>query len=103
VQDTATADMMRSGAASPFWQVMKEHAPSALSRYIPVVAAYFSDDEGRLLALPFNISTPVLYFNRDAFREAKLDVSKIPSSWYGMPSVLGRLLESGRPCALTTT
>ncbi|HEY9532575.1 MAG TPA: sn-glycerol-3-phosphate ABC transporter substrate-binding protein UgpB [Burkholderiales bacterium] len=103
VQDTATADMMRSGAALPLWQVMKEHAPSAQSRYIPVVAAYFSDDEGRLLALPFNISTPVLYFNRDAFREAKLDVSKIPSSWYGMPSVLGRLLESGRPCALTTT
>ena len=103
VQDTATADMMRSGAALPLWQVMQLNAPSGQPRYIPAVAAYFSDDEGRLLALPFNVSTPVLYFNRDAFREAKLDVSKIPSSWYGMPTVLGRLVEAGRPCALTTT
>ena len=103
VHEAATADIMHSGVAVPLWQVMQEHAPTAQPRYIPAVAAYFSDGEGRLLALPFNISTPVLYFNRDAFREAKLDVSNIPSSWYGMPAVLGRLLESGRPCAFTTT
>lgn len=103
VQDAATADMMLSGAALPLWQMMQEHAPAMAPRYLPAVAAYFSDDQGRLLALPFNISTPVLYYNRDAFREAELDPSKPPRTWYEMPGVLGRLLESGRPCALTTT
>jgi sn-glycerol 3-phosphate transport system substrate-binding protein len=103
VQDTATAEVMRSGGALPLWQVLQQHGAWAQTRYIPAAAAYFSDDEGRLLALPFNVSTPVLYFNRDALREAKVDVGKLPSSWYDMPAVLGRLLDSGRPCALTTT
>ncbi len=99
VQDAATADMMRSGAALPLWRVLQADA----ARYLPAVAAYFSDEEGRLLALPFNISTPVLYYNRDAFREAKLDPAKPPRTWYEMPATLAALLESGRGCALTTT
>jgi sn-glycerol 3-phosphate transport system substrate-binding protein len=103
VQDAATVEMMRSGAALPLWRVMQDHAPATDPRYLPAVAAYFSDEQGRLLALPFNISTPVLYYNRDAFREAKLDPSKPPRTWYDTPAVLGRLLDSGRPCALTTT
>ncbi|HEX6320108.1 MAG TPA: sn-glycerol-3-phosphate ABC transporter substrate-binding protein UgpB [Burkholderiales bacterium] len=99
VQDAATADMMRSGASLPLWHLM----PDSNARYLPAVSAYFADEEGRLLALPFNISTPVLYYNRDAFREAKLDPSKPPRTWYEMPAVLGTLLESGRSCAFTTT
>jgi sn-glycerol 3-phosphate transport system substrate-binding protein len=31
------------------------------------------DGEGRLLALPLGRATPVLYYNRDAFRAAGLD------------------------------
>lgn len=103
VQDAATADMMHSGAALPLWQVMREHGQGADPRYLPAVSAYFSDEEGRLLALPFNISTPVLYYNRDAFRQAKLDPLKPPGTWYEMPAVLGTLVESGWGCALTTT
>jgi sn-glycerol 3-phosphate transport system substrate-binding protein len=99
VQDAATADMMRSGAALPLWRVLQADA----ARYLPAVAAYFADEDGRLLALPFNISTPVLYYNRDAFREAKLDPAKPPRTWYEMPATLAALLESGRGCALTTT
>ncbi|HEX6267545.1 MAG TPA: sn-glycerol-3-phosphate ABC transporter substrate-binding protein UgpB [Burkholderiales bacterium] len=103
VLDAATADMMSSGAALPLWRVMQESGPAVDTRYLPAVAAYFSDEEGRLLALPFNISTPVLYYNRDAFRQAKLDPSKPPRTWYEMPATLGTLVESGLPCALTTT
>ncbi|HEX2198183.1 MAG TPA: sn-glycerol-3-phosphate ABC transporter substrate-binding protein UgpB [Burkholderiales bacterium] len=99
VQDAATADMMHSGAALPLWRLMPERE----ARYLPAVSAYFSDEEGRLLALPFNISTPVLYYNRDAFREAKLDPDKPPRTWYEVPPILGALVQSGRACALTTT
>jgi sn-glycerol 3-phosphate transport system substrate-binding protein len=82
---------------------MQEAEAGREARYLPAVSAYFADEEGRLLALPFNISTPVLYYNRDAFREAKLDPSQPPRTWYEMPAVLGTLLESGRSCAFTTT
>ena len=103
VQDAATAEMMRSGAALPLWQVLQEQPPAAQARYLPAVAAYFSDEQGRLLALPFNVSTPVLYYNRDAFRQAKLDPAKPPTTWYQMPETLGVLVASGQSCALTTT
>lgn len=103
VQESGTADMMRSGAARALWQVMRESGQALDARYLPAVSAYFSDADGRLLALPFNVSTPVLYYNRDAFRRAKLDPSKPPKTWYEMPHTLGALVEAGQPCGLTTT
>jgi sn-glycerol 3-phosphate transport system substrate-binding protein len=102
VPEAATADMLRSGAARPLWQVMQETGQALESKYLPAVSAYFSDAEGRLLALPFNGATPVLYYNRDAFRKANLDPSKPPQTWDDMPKALGALVESGEACALTT-
>jgi sn-glycerol 3-phosphate transport system substrate-binding protein len=102
VYEVGTADMIHSGAARPLWQVMQDSGQSLEAKYVPAVSAYFSDANGRLLALPFNTSTPVLYYNRDAFRKAKLDPSKAPRTWYEMPETLGALVEAGQACALTT-
>jgi len=110
VQDGATADMMQSGFARPLWQLAQESRPkrrqqshqSADAGYLPAVAAYFSDAEGRLLALPFTAATPVLYFNRDAFRQAQLDPELPPKTWYEAAKTLGVLVESGQSCGLTT-
>jgi sn-glycerol 3-phosphate transport system substrate-binding protein len=108
VQDAATAEVLRSGLARPLWQLMQEtpRKPDAKSlrdaKYLPTVAAYFSDPEGRLLALPFTAATPVLYYNRDAFRQAQLDPAAAPQTWYEMAKTLGVLLESGQSCGLTT-
>lgn len=54
------------------------------------------------LALPLNTARPVLYYNRDAFRRAKLDPRKAPNTWYEMADMLGSLAESGQSCAYTT-
>jgi len=114
VQDAGTADMLRSGRARALWQLMQESRPkprqksrlkpqSAVeAQYLPAVAAYFSDAEGRLLALPFTAATPVLYYNRDAFREAVLDPDLPPKTWYEVAKTLGVLVESGQSCGLTT-
>lgn len=102
VYEVGTADMIHSGAARPLWQVMHEAGQSLDAKYVPAVSAYFSDSKGRLLALPFNTATPILYYNRDAFRKAKLDPSKPPKTWYEMPKTLGALIESGQSCGLTT-
>jgi sn-glycerol 3-phosphate transport system substrate-binding protein len=69
---------------------------------LPAVAGYFSDNAGQLLALPFNISTPILFYNKDAFRKAKLDPEKPPKTWYEMPKAMGALLEAGIECVYTT-
>ena len=54
------------------------------------------------LALPLNTARPVLYYNRDAFRSAKLDPRAAPKTWYEMAGVLGSLAEAGQSCAYTT-
>jgi sn-glycerol 3-phosphate transport system substrate-binding protein len=103
VYEAGTADVLaQEHAVRPLWQVMRDAAQPLDSDYLPAVAAPFSDAQGRLLALPFNVSTPVLYFNRAAFRKAKLDAGAPPRTWYEMPAVLGALLDSGSACAFTT-
>jgi sn-glycerol 3-phosphate transport system substrate-binding protein len=103
IYEAGTADVMaQEHAVRPLWQVMADVAQPFDSDYLPAVAGSFSDAQGRLIALPFNVSTPVLYFNRAAFRKAKLDASKPPRTWYEMPAVLGALVDSGSACAFTT-
>jgi sn-glycerol 3-phosphate transport system substrate-binding protein len=46
----------------------------------PNVANYYSVD-GRLYSMPFNTSNPVLYYNKDMFKEAGLDPEKAPRTW----------------------
>jgi sn-glycerol 3-phosphate transport system substrate-binding protein len=103
VPDVATADFMaRKGVARPLWQLMAESGRPADARLLPSVAGYFSDDQGRLLALPLTAATPVLYYNRDAFRFALLDADKAPNTWYEMPRTLEALYASGSSCPFTT-
>jgi sn-glycerol 3-phosphate transport system substrate-binding protein len=97
VAESDSADMLKSGAARPLWELVQLEAS-----YLPAVSAQLSDGEGRLYALPFTGATPVLYYNRDSFRNARLDPAKVPHSWYDMPQTLAALAESGQACALTT-
>ena len=102
--EIGTAQMMAAkSAVRPLWQVFAEAGEHVDARsFLPAVAGYFSDGAGRLVALPFNISTPILFYNKDAFRKAKLDPENPPKTWYEMPRAMGELLEAGYPCAYTT-
>ena len=101
-EETFGARFAAHPAVRPLWQVMAESGLSLEAKMIPAVAAYFSDAHGRLLALPLNGATPVLYYNRDAFRRAKLDPARAPKTWYEMAEALGALVESGVACGYTT-
>jgi len=57
----------------------------------------------RRLGIPLNTARPVLYYNRDAFRRAKLNPQAAPKTWYEMAGVLGSLAEAGQSCAYTTS
>jgi sn-glycerol 3-phosphate transport system substrate-binding protein len=80
--------------ARPLWQVVNLKPGSSFGEE-PV------DGEGRLLALPLGRATPVLYYNRDAFRMAMLDPAKPPVTWDEMVPVLAALVAVGSDCALT--
>jgi sn-glycerol 3-phosphate transport system substrate-binding protein len=106
VSELGTAHLMAAkGAVRPLWQVAAGEGAARLDAkaFLPAVASYFSDETGRLVALPFNTSTPILFYNKDAFRKAKLDPESPPKTWYEMPKAMGELLEAGYECVYTTT
>ncbi|RJQ62031.1 MAG: extracellular solute-binding protein [Desulfobacteraceae bacterium] len=83
VFEVGTATMMAAkGAIKPVYEVMAESGlPFDPKAYLPTVTGYYSTSEGKMLSMPFNSSTPVLYYNIDAFKRAGLDPSKPPKTW----------------------
>jgi sn-glycerol 3-phosphate transport system substrate-binding protein len=60
------------------------------------------DAKGRLVALPILYSTPVLFYNKSAFRKANLDPEQPPKTWLEMQGMLDKLQEAGYACPYTT-
>ena len=103
VDDAGNAELLaQKGLVRPLWQVMAQARQSLDAKTVPAVAGTFSDAQGRLLALPLSTSTAVLYYNRDAFRRARLD-PVAPKSWYQMAHALGALIDAGQACGYTTS
>ena len=80
VYEVGTATMMASKAIKPVYEVFKEAGINVdESQFVPTVAGYYTDSKtGHLLSQPFNSSTPVLYYNKDAFKKAGLDPEQPP-------------------------
>jgi sn-glycerol 3-phosphate transport system substrate-binding protein len=105
VFEVGTATMMASkGAIIPVAEVMKtagaKFDPSA---YVPAVAGYYTAPNGQMLSFPFNSSTTVFHFNKDAFKAAGLDPNKAPSTWPEVALAAAKLKAAGHKCPFTTS
>jgi sn-glycerol 3-phosphate transport system substrate-binding protein len=106
VYELGTANMMVAhNAVRHVWEVMAEAGVRLDSKaFVPAVASYFSDAQGRLEGMPFNTSTPVMFYNKDAFRAAGLDPEQPPKTWYEMVPMLGKLKYTAKiPCGYVTS
>ncbi|TPE47098.1 sn-glycerol-3-phosphate ABC transporter substrate-binding protein UgpB [Maribrevibacterium harenarium] len=103
VFEVGTASMMAAkGAIYPVYQLMRENGqPFVADDYLSSVTGYYSDEEGNMLSMPFNSSTPVLYYNKELF--AKAGISQAPKTWEEMESVSQKLLANGVTCGFTTS
>ena len=105
VFEVGTATMMSAkGAIKPVAEVMKESGlkfdPSV---YIPAVSGYYTAPNGQMLSFPFNSSTTVFYYNKDAFKAAGIDASKPPTTWPEVALAAAKLKASGHKCPFTTS
>lgn len=105
VFEVGTATMMASkGAIVPVAEVMKKAGvtfdPAA---YVPAVAGYYTAPNGEMLSFPFNSSTTVLHYNKDAFKAAGLDPEKPPVTWPELMEAAAKLKASGHQCPFTTS
>ena len=65
-----------------------------------MVGPYSKD--GKLYALPYSAATPILYYNKDAFKKAGLDPEKPPRTWPTVAEHAKKLLASGTKCGFST-
>jgi sn-glycerol 3-phosphate transport system substrate-binding protein len=84
-QDFIDRDTATSGAEQGY------PAPIDLSDFEPRALDYYTLD-GKLQAMPFNLSGLVLYYDRDAFRSAGLDPDKPPTTLDDVTAVSRKLL-----------
>src|SRR3546814_3003130 len=95
--------MAAKGAVNPVYEVMETGGETFdPSVYLPTVTGYYTDPEGNMLSMPYNSSTPVLYYNKDAFEQAGLDPNAPPKTWGEFGEVLDALKASGSSCPFTT-
>lgn len=97
VFEVGTATMMAAkGAVYPVEQVMKDAGePFDKSAYLPAVISYYQTPKGELLSMPFNSSTPVLWYNQDALDKAGVAV---PKTWNDMKTASEKLVAAGHKC-----
>ena len=104
VFEVGTATMMAGKKAiKPVYEVMAQSGEKFDPKsYMPAVTSYYSDTQGRMLSMPFNSSTPVFYYNKDAFKKAGLDPNKPPKTWDEVEANAVKLKASGAACSFTT-
>ena len=61
------------------------------------------DAKGKVVALPVLYSTPVLFYNKNAFRKAKLNPDQPPKTWFEMQGMLDKLQDAGYACPYTSS
>jgi sn-glycerol 3-phosphate transport system substrate-binding protein len=81
--EVGTGTMLAAGkAVKQIWELSTETGVVLDPKtYIPAIRGYYSLSDGRMASMPFNSSTAVMWYNKDAFRAAGLDPEKPPVTW----------------------
>lgn len=91
IYDIGTRFMIDSGWVIPMQELIDADSWD-LSQVEPNIAAYYTVN-GTLYSMPFNSSTPILYYNKDIFDKA--GITEIPDSLPGIGEIGDDLINKG--------
>lgn len=91
IYDIGTRFMIDSGWVVPMQELIDEDNWD-LSQVEPNIAAYYTVNDS-LYSMPFNSSTPILYYNKDIFDKA--GITDIPDSLPGIAEIGDDLINKG--------
>lgn len=102
--ETGVITLMLSGAIVPAEELLARHGVTIdKSAYLAPAVNTYTDPNGKLLGMPFNSSTPILYVNKDLFDAAGL--KELPATYEDMERQIRTLQASdvqvprgGKPC-----
>jgi len=97
IYDAGTVNFLLSGAIYPAAKFDKDFGLEIdWKGYFPGIANYYATSTGEMWSFPYNSSTAVLYWNRDAW--AKINKSEAPRTWAEFGEDLKALKAAGVDC-----
>ncbi|MGW8193913.1 MAG: sn-glycerol-3-phosphate ABC transporter substrate-binding protein UgpB [Desulforhopalus sp.] len=103
--EVGTQTMALSGAIYPVYELMADKGYDIdWSQYLQPVLSYYMNADGNLLSMPFNSSTPVMYYNVDLFKKAGIPMlsKDKPVTWDEVGEITAKLVNSGVEGGLVT-
>ena len=91
--DIGTKFMADSGYAIPVEDMFASTNIDS-SSVMDIITSYYTVD-GKQMAMPFNVSTPMLYYNKDVFKAAGLDPETPPKNFDEVMEYSKKIVESG--------
>lgn len=74
------------------------------AQFLGPARGYYSRPDGTLNSMPYNVSTAVLFYNKDVFRKAGLDPNKPPATWPEMIDAAKKIRSTNAAeCGFSTT
>ena len=94
VFDAGAATIINApGAVYPVADLLKDHGVGFdIENYISGVRYFYADSDGKMIGMPFNSSTPLLYVNKEALAKAGVEA---PQTWEDFEAMAPKLVEAG--------
>jgi sn-glycerol 3-phosphate transport system substrate-binding protein len=97
IYDAGTVNFMLSGAIYPATQFAADHGMTVnWDDFFPGIANYYATSAGEMWSFPYNSSTAVFYWNRDAW--AKIGKTEAPATWDALEADLRAMKAAGVAC-----
>ncbi|ASQ46488.1 extracellular solute-binding protein [Legionella clemsonensis] len=97
-----TTMLFPKGVIKPVDEIMKEQGLNLPKEsFLPAVRSFYSEHD-QLMAMPFNTSVPVIFYNADALAKAGYTQETFPRTWQEMEILAADLRKTGFTCVYTT-
>ena len=97
ISDGGVVDLMLSGAFLPVRELMEQNGYDIQwDNYFSGIASYFANSKGEMLAMPFNSSTAMIYYNTDALKAVGFE--GLPATWEQVEDVARKMKAAGYDC-----
>ena len=96
-------DIAQRSYVQPFHALQKSAAFKNAHWFVSSDNAFIHDEKGQLMAFPYMLEVPVMYYNQDAFKKAGLTPAVPQRTWMDLQGQLVTMANRGsRKCPLTS-
>ncbi|HEV7263517.1 MAG TPA: sn-glycerol-3-phosphate ABC transporter substrate-binding protein UgpB [Falsiroseomonas sp.] len=102
--EVGTGTMMNAGRAIiPVHELLARTGVNInFDDFLPGVRGYYAAADGKQMSMPFNSSTAITYYSKDAFRRAGLNPDQFPTTWGGVEEALKKMKAAGIAVPMST-